>query len=103
VAGEGPTFIVANTYRFRGHSMSDPLKYRSKEEAESAKLRDPIILYADRLKNAALVNDAQLQEIEQSVAGEIDQAAKQADADPFPALEDRFNDVLAEKYPYEPG
>lgn len=102
VTGLGPSFIVANTYRFRGHSMSDPLKYRSKEEAENAKLRDPITLYADRLKNAGLVNEQQLQEIEQSVAEEVDQATKQADADPFPALEDRFNDVLTEKYPYEP-
>src|SRR5271169_5928285 len=98
VSGLGPSFIVANTYRFRGHSMSDPLKYRSKEEAEQAKLRDPITLYADRLKNAGLVSAEQLQEIEQSVAEEVDQAAKQADADPFPALEDRFNDVLTEKY-----
>jgi len=100
IAGQGPSYIVANTFRFRGHSMSDPLKYRSKEEGERAKLRDPITLYADRLKNAGLVNEQQLQEIEQSVAQEIDQATTQADADPFPALEDRFNDVLAEKYPY---
>jgi pyruvate dehydrogenase E1 component alpha subunit len=101
VKGDGPSFIVANTYRFRGHSMSDPLKYRTREEAESAKLRDPITLYADRLKNAALVTAEQLQGIEQSVAEEVDQAAKQADADPFPVLEDRFNDVLSEKYPYQ--
>jgi pyruvate dehydrogenase E1 component alpha subunit len=100
--GGGPSYIVANTYRFRGHSMSDPLKYRTKEEADRAKLRDPITLYADRLKQAGLVTDAQLQEIEQAVADEIDQAARQADADPFPALEDRFNDALAEKYPFDP-
>ena len=45
VRGEGPSYIVANTYRFRGHSMSDPMKYRTKEEQETAKLRDPITLY----------------------------------------------------------
>ena len=44
-AGEGPTFIEAKTYRFRGHSMSDPAKYRTKEELEKAKERDPIVLY----------------------------------------------------------
>jgi pyruvate dehydrogenase E1 component alpha subunit len=102
VGGGGPSYIVANTYRFRGHSMSDPLKYRTKEEADRAKLRDPITLYAERLKQAGLVTDAQLQEIERSVAEEIDQATRQADADPFPALEDRFNDALAEKYPFDP-
>jgi pyruvate dehydrogenase E1 component alpha subunit len=101
VSGQGPSFIVANTYRFRGHSMSDPLKYRSKEEAQQARLRDPIILYTDRLKNEGLVSDEQLKEMEQSVAEEVEQAAQQADADPMPALEDRFSDVLSEKYPYE--
>jgi pyruvate dehydrogenase E1 component alpha subunit len=102
IAGEGPSYIVANTYRFRGHSMSDPLKYRTKEEHEKAKLRDPITLYADRLKSAGLVNDQQLQEIEQSVAEEVDQATRQADADPFPENDSRFEDVLTEKYPFEP-
>jgi pyruvate dehydrogenase E1 component alpha subunit len=100
--GDGPSYVVANTYRFRGHSMSDPLKYRTKEEAERAKLRDPIILYTARLKTTGLITDQQIAEMEQAVAAEIAQAATQADADPFPALEDRFNDVLAEKYPYEP-
>jgi pyruvate dehydrogenase E1 component alpha subunit len=103
VAGEGPSFIVANTYRFRGHSMSDPLKYRSREEAEQAKLRDPITLYTDRLKTGELITDAQIQEMEESVSQEVDQAAKAADGDPFPAPEDRFSDVLVEKYPYQPS
>ena len=40
--------------------------------------------------------------MEQAVAAEINEAATQADADPFPALEDRFNDILSEKYPFEP-
>src|SRR6185503_19790965 len=48
-SGEGPSYIVANTYRFRGHSMSDPMKYRSKEEAEKARKRDPIEVYQRRL------------------------------------------------------
>ena len=43
--GEGPTYLVANTYRFRGHSMSDAMKYRTKEELEQARLRDPMVLY----------------------------------------------------------
>ncbi len=82
--------------------MSDPLKYRTKEEADLAKLRDPITLYTDRLKNAGLIADQQLEEMEQAVTAEVNEAVAQADADPFPALEDRFNDILAEKYPYEP-
>lgn len=101
-AGEGPSYIVANTYRFRGHSMSDPLKYRSKEEAEQAKLRDPITLYTNRLKEKGFVTGEQAEAIDHSAGEEVDQATKQADADPFPELDDRFSDVLAEKYPYEP-
>lgn len=99
--GEGPSYIVANTYRFRGHSMSDPLKYRSKEEAEKARGRDPIMLYAKRLVDTGLMSDAQLDQIEEEVAAEVDAAVRQAEADPNPALEDRFDDILAEKYPFQ--
>jgi pyruvate dehydrogenase E1 component alpha subunit len=101
VAGEGPSYIVANTFRFRGHSMSDPLKYRTKEEAERAKLRDPIKLYQERLKEEGLINDEQLEAMEQEVAQEIDQSTHLAENDPFPDLEARFDDILAEKYPLE--
>ena len=100
--GEGPTFISANTFRFRGHSMSDPLKYRTKEETERAKLRDPITLYAGRLRDKGLISEPQIEEIEASVAEEVNQAFAQADADPHPPLEARFDDILAEKYPYQP-
>ncbi|MGD1277935.1 MAG: thiamine pyrophosphate-dependent enzyme [Tepidisphaeraceae bacterium] len=99
--GEGPTYIVANTYRFRGHSMSDPLKYRTKEEAERAKLRDPIKLYQQRMKDNGWINDEQIEALDHQAAQEIDQATRQADADPFPAPEDRFQEILAEKYPLE--
>lgn len=101
-AGEGPTFLSANTYRFRGHSMSDAMKYRSKEEAEKAKQRDPISLYSSRLREAGLITEEQLDSLQESVAGEINEAFTQADADPHPPLEDRFNDALAETYPYQP-
>jgi pyruvate dehydrogenase E1 component alpha subunit len=101
-AGEGPSYIVADTFRFRGHSMSDPMKYRSKEEADRARQRDPITLYQDRLQKRGLINDEQIERITQEVADEINQAAAQADADPNPELDDRFSDVLAEQYPYLP-
>src|SRR5580704_1555495 len=60
-AGQGPSYIVANTFRFRGHSMSDPAKYRTKEQLERAKLRDPISLYADRLKQSRLITGEQIE------------------------------------------
>lgn len=100
--GEGPTYISANTYRFRGHSMSDAMKYRTKEEAEKAKLRDPITLYSARLREEGLVTDEQLDAMQESVSEEVTEAFNQADADPHPPLDDRFNDALAESYPYLP-
>jgi pyruvate dehydrogenase E1 component alpha subunit len=101
-AGGGPSYISANTYRFRGHSMSDAENYRSKEEKEKAKLRDPIALYEARLREKGLLTDELLEAIEEEVSAEVSEATQQADADPHPPLEDRFNDVLSETYPYEP-
>jgi len=100
VAGEGPTFFSLNTFRFRGHSMSDPLKYRTKEQQEVAKQRDPISLYEDRLRTKKLLSDEQYDGMAQQVRDEVEHAVQQADADPHPALEDRFNDALAETYPF---
>jgi pyruvate dehydrogenase E1 component alpha subunit len=100
--GEGPTFYSVNTYRFRGHSMSDAMKYRSKEEAEKARLRDPIALYVDKLRGRGLITQEQSEAMEAEVAAEVDQAVTQAEADPNPRLSERFDDILAESYPYQP-
>ncbi len=100
--GEGPSYIVANTYRFRGHSMSDAMKYRTKEEMERAKERDPISLYEVRLRDKGLITEEQVEQLQEEVAEEIAEGVRQADADPHPPLQDRFNDALAETYPYQP-
>ena len=99
--GEGPSYIVANTYRFRGHSMSDAMKYRSKEEMEKAKQRDPISLYEVRLRDKGLLEDEQADAMEEEVAEVVAEAVRLADEDPHPALEERFDDILAEQYPLE--
>jgi pyruvate dehydrogenase E1 component alpha subunit len=101
-SGGGPSYIVANTYRFRGHSMSDPMKYRSKEEMERARQRDPISLYQDHLLQRGLIDKETIEQIAEETAGEINEATAMADADPHPQLDDRFSDVLAERYPYQP-
>ena len=61
--------------------------------------RDPIVLYSSRLKDKGFINDEQLEAMEEEVADSVSKAIDQAEADPHPALEDRFNDILAEKYP----
>lgn len=59
-SGQGPTFIEAKTYRFKGHSISDPAKYRTQEELEQALERDPIRIYLDKLKERGWVSDDDL-------------------------------------------
>jgi len=101
--GEGPSYFSANTFRFRGHSMSDSMAtYRTKEQQEAARLRDPITLYADRLMKKGLLNKEQYEAMEEEASNIIAKAVEQADADPQPPLEDRFKDILAETYPYQP-
>ncbi len=94
-AGEGPSFIEAKTYRFRGHSMSDPMKYRSKEEAEKAKERDPIVLYESLLKERGWVDEAGLEEMHEKIKNEIDEAIEFAQNAPEPGLEAIYEDITS--------
>jgi len=91
--GGGPTFIEAKTYRFRGHSMSDPMKYRSKEEAEKAKERDPIVLYETTLKERGWIDEAGLEEMHEKVKQEIDEAIAFAEESPEPPAEALYEDI----------
>jgi pyruvate dehydrogenase E1 component alpha subunit len=96
--GEGPTFIEAKTYRFRGHSMSDPMKYRSKEEAEKARERDPIVLYESLLKERGWVDEATLAEMHEKIKAEIDEAIKFAEEAPMPTVDALYEDVTVAPY-----
>lgn len=76
--GEGPTFIEIDTYRFRGHSMSDPAKYRSREELEEHKKKDPCLVVRGRLLELG-VPDAELDDVDAAVDAEIDDCVRFAD------------------------
>lgn len=99
--GQGPSYLVANTYRFRGHSMSDAMKYRSKEEQERARERDPIVLYERRLRDQDLIADADVEAMEREVKTVVDDAVRFADASPHPDPAELYTDVLAENYPLQ--
>ena len=99
-AGEGPTFIEARTYRFRGHSMSDPMKYRTKEEAEKAKERDPIVLYESLLKERGWIDEAGLEKLHEKIKVEIDEAIAYAESAPEPTLDEIYTDVTV--HPFVP-
>jgi len=98
--GEGPTYLSMNTYRFRGHSMSDPLKYRSKDEAEKARLRDPISLYSKRLHEKGVLTDKIEEQYDADIRNIVDDAVKFAIESPEPDASELYTDVLVEKYPF---
>jgi pyruvate dehydrogenase E1 component alpha subunit len=92
-AREGPQFVELKTYRFRAHSMADPDLYRTKEEVEDWKQRDPISLFVDLLREQGLLDDTVVDELEAAVAAEIDEAVAFADASPVEPLEALLEDV----------
>jgi pyruvate dehydrogenase E1 component alpha subunit len=93
-----PSLIEARTYRFRGHSMRDPAGavYRTKEEVEREKLRDPIALFRDRALKGGWLSEDDLRSIEKDVADRVDEAVAFADASPEPPLEELLTDIFKE-------
>ncbi|HEV3164452.1 MAG TPA: pyruvate dehydrogenase (acetyl-transferring) E1 component subunit alpha [Isosphaeraceae bacterium] len=91
--GQGPTFIETKTYRFRGHSMSDPAKYRTKEELEKAKERDPIVAYESLLKDRGWIDDAAIEDIQEKVKHEVEECIAFAEQSEEPSLEAIDQDV----------
>lgn len=86
-AGEGPQFIESLTYRFVGHSRSDPGAYRKPGELDEWKRRDPLIVTRERLRERYGVTDQALTDVEQSVDEEIETIVEAAKAAPFPEVE----------------
>jgi len=86
-AGEGPHFIEFRTYRFRAHSMFDPELYRSKEEVEQWRRRDPILLFSEHLRRESALDDTALEAIEKRVAAEIEAAVAFAEASEWEPVE----------------
>jgi pyruvate dehydrogenase E1 component alpha subunit len=93
-----PALIEADTYRYRGHSMRDPAGavYRTKEEVEREKLRDPIALFRDKILSAGLLSEADLRAVEKDVSDRVDEAVAYADASPEPPGEWLFTDIYKE-------
>jgi pyruvate dehydrogenase E1 component alpha subunit len=90
-----PTLIEARTYRYMGHSMADPIHghYRTKEELEEQKAKDPIQHLSEMLREADLLDDDTLQQMRQSVEEEVDDAMRFAEASPDPEPDALFTDV----------
>ncbi|MEM2887908.1 MAG: dehydrogenase E1 component subunit alpha/beta [Candidatus Bathyarchaeia archaeon] len=96
--GEGPSFIECKTYRFHGHSRSDPKVYRTKEEEQLWRAKDPIINFEKMLVENGIITQQQIQELEESVAQEVDEAEKFALNSPYPPVESLFDGLYTDLY-----
>jgi pyruvate dehydrogenase E1 component alpha subunit len=99
--GGGPTLLEAKTYMYKGHSMSDPAKYRSKDEIEEYKLKDPVETSLAKLKNEFGVSDQEIEAINERVTAEVEESVKFADESPLPPDDELYKDIYAEAdYPF---
>ncbi|MCC6483765.1 MAG: pyruvate dehydrogenase (acetyl-transferring) E1 component subunit alpha [Armatimonadetes bacterium] len=93
--GNGPYFIEAKTYRYRGHSMADPATYRSKDEVEEWRVRDPINLFERQLLDKGLMKDADVQRISSEVDQLVDECVQFAEESPAPSPDALYEYVYA--------
>ncbi|MCC6175518.1 MAG: thiamine pyrophosphate-dependent dehydrogenase E1 component subunit alpha [Chloroflexi bacterium] len=94
-AGEGPSFIVATTYRFLGHHVGDPLNYRTKEEVEDWREKDAIERFKSWLADHGLLSDEEADQITQEVQAEVDNASDFAKKSPEPVPAILMDDIYA--------
>jgi pyruvate dehydrogenase E1 component alpha subunit len=99
--GEGPTLLEMKTYRYRGHSVSDPQKYRSKDEVEEYKDQDPLIKVRKTILDNNYATEATLQEIDEKINGIVEASVKFAEESPWPDDSELLKDVyIDQNYPF---
>ncbi len=99
--GDGPTLLEMKTYRYRGHSMSDPAKYRTKEEVEEYKAQDPIQKVLKTIIENKWASDEELETINNRVKDVVEDSVTFAEESPYPEASELYTDVYAEAdYPY---
>lgn len=100
-AGKGPYLLEMNTYRYKGHSMSDPAKYRTKEEVEAYKAKDPVEVVMQTIITNKFATTKELEEIATRVKDQVEDAVTFAEQSPFPDPSELFDDVYRQKdYPF---
>ena len=99
--GEGPTLIEMKTYRYRGHSMSDPAKYRSKEEVEEYKEKDPIDHVLNVIRENNYATEAEIEAINEKVKAVVEESVEFAENSPWPDESEVYKDIYTqEDYPF---
>lgn len=100
-AGKGPYFLEINTYRYKGHSVSDPAKYRTKEELNDYKGKDPVKMTEVKMIEEGIATEEEIKAIKTKIKTEIDEATKFAEDSPFPDGSGLFEDnYVQEDYPF---
>lgn len=99
--GDGPTLLDIRTYRYKGHSMSDPQKYRTKDEVADWQKSDPIEQVLAEIKSKKYLSEAELKDIQEWVKKEVAESVTFAEESPYPEGKELFEDVYSEPdYPY---
>jgi pyruvate dehydrogenase E1 component alpha subunit len=99
--GGGPTLLEFRTYRYKGHSMSDPAKYRTKEELEEYKAQDPIEQVRDTIFANKYATEEDLAKIDKKIKEVVEAAVKFAEESPYPEVEEAYTDVYTDlNYPF---
>ena len=88
-----PSFLEIKTYRYKGHSMSDPAKYRTKEETEAFLAQDPIVLLKGRMEAAKLLTDDQYKELDKELKDLVMGCVEFAESSPEPGYEEIYTDI----------
>lgn len=100
-AGKGPYFLEIKTYRYRGHSVSDPAKYRTKEELEHYKELDPVLVTEEKIVKNKIATQAEVDDIKKMIKAEIEAATEFADNSPLPDASELYTDNYMQKdYPF---
>jgi pyruvate dehydrogenase E1 component alpha subunit len=93
--------LEIRTYRFRGHSMSDPAKYRTKEEVEAYKEQDPIEQLKNQMMAQGLLDEAAFEQLEEKLEVLVQEAVTFAEESPWPDVSEMYKDVYIQSdYPY---
>jgi pyruvate dehydrogenase E1 component alpha subunit len=99
--GDGPTFLEIKTYRYRGHSMSDPATYRTKDELNEYKKLDPIETTKETILAAGYATEAELDAMEEEIIKTVEESVTFSENSPYPDASELFKDVYVEDdYPY---
>lgn len=100
-SGKGPYLLDIRTYRYKGHSMSDPQKYRSKEEVNEYKEKDPLTQVLNTILEQGWLNEDGVKKTEAEIKALVDESVKFAEESPLPELSELYTDIyMQEDYPY---